>query len=455
MRWFTEQRLKSGSASARRKAASALCENPDVGAFRALQAALADPDAEVRLLAARALGKIDHPERVEVLLRALGDPEAEVVKALILSLRNTPGSHTSAAISPFLRHVEPGVRSVAALVLEAQGWKPPGPEDQAWFFVARGRYSQAAALGALAIPALDWVIQHGPYSLAVSAVQALDQIKDPAAVELLLRALKSDQTAVVVAAADTLGRTGRARAVDTLAGMTRHPDPCVRLAVIEALGSLGATAAGPAVIEALSDSAWEVRRSAAEALGKLKGEGVLEALGRCLNDSDVDVRETAVVALGNLGDPGAISLLLPSLADAASGVRRLAAAALSRVNPDWMLSTEAREAVPGLVAALGTADADARYFAEPLVARLTSAPVSQVASPPPGTPSAEDRRRLAASLLAGLLGASHRDLRQAAAEALGRLPEVRCEQELLRALADEDAGVRNAVRQALAAIQRT
>ena len=59
------------------------------------------------------------------------------------------------------------------------------------------------------------------------------------------------------------------------------------------------------------------------------------------------------------------------------------------------------------------------------------------------------RRKLAVSLFLTVLCDADRDLRQAAAEALGRLGERRAESALVKAQADSDAGVRFAAERAL------
>jgi HEAT repeat protein len=64
----------------------------------------------------------------------------------------------------------------------------------------------------------------------------------------------------------------------------------------------------------------------------------------------------------------------------------------------------------------------------------------------------EKRRKLAVSLFLAILCDPDRDLRQAAAEALGRLGERRAESGLVRARRDPDADVRSAVERALQAL---
>lgn len=67
----------------------------------------------------------------------------------------------------------------------------------------------------------------------------------------------------------------------------------------------------------------------------------------------------------------------------------------------------------------------------------------------------EKRRKLAVSLLLAILCDPDRDLRHAAAEALGRLGERRAESALTRTLRDPDTVVRSAAERALKALAAT
>jgi HEAT repeat protein len=104
------------------------------------------------------------------------------------------------------------------------------------------------------------VLNAGPYSLCVAAVQALGEIEDQRAIRLLLKALKSNDAAVCVAAVDSLAPVGGAQASEPLIGMLQHKKGQVRVAAVEALGSLGVAAAAP-LRALLSDPVWEVGRA--------------------------------------------------------------------------------------------------------------------------------------------------------------------------------------------------
>jgi len=240
--------------------------------------------------------------------------------------------------------------------------------------------------------------------------------------------------------------------------MLQHKNGQVRAAAVEALGSLAVAAAAAPLRVLLSDPVWEVRRAAIETLGRLRDEGAVELLTHTLADKDTDVREATAIALGALSDRRAIGPLVLALKDPASGVRRIVAAALSRIDENWSASAEARAAVEELKPALYDRDPNVRRFvghllvslgaAEPEAAHETSAEEITAST-------VEKRRKLAVSLFLAILCDPDRDLRQAAAEALGRLGERRAEPALARTSRDPDATVRAAAERALLLLTAT
>jgi HEAT repeat protein len=455
MLWLIQRQLKSKNVASRRKAVERLGDAPNPHALEALSGALGDEDAEVRRLAAAALGKLEDDKRIEPLLTALHDRDADVQKAAIASLKRTSDERVPAALLPLLRHANAGVRGCAVQVLEFFGWRPVKPEDEMWFMVAKGQCSRVAAFGAAALLPLEIVLNSGPYSLCVAAVQALGEIEDRRVVRLLLKALKSDDAAVCAAAVDALAKVGGLEAAEPIIGMLRHKNGHVRLAAVEALGSLRVAAAAEPLRALLDDPMWDVRRAAAETLGRLKDNRAVDALTRALADKDADVREATAMVLGGLSDRRAIGPLVLALKDSTSSVRRIAAGALTRIDENWIASPEARAAVEELKPALYDRDPDVRHLVGQLLVSLGAvepeAPADTAASEM-SVSAMEKRRKLAVSLFLAILCDADRDLRQAAAEALGRLGERRAEPALTRALRDPDAAVRSAAERGLQAL---
>ena len=455
MLWLIRRQLKSKNPASRREAAARLGSHSGSQALAAVREALADDDAEVRRLAATALGTIDDISRIELLLLALHDRNAEVQRAAILALRKARDERITAALVPLLRHGDAGVRGSAAQALDTLGWQPANRDDEIWFLVDRGQCSRAASFGVDALAPLEAALSSGTYSLCISAVRALGEIDDRRVVRPLLKALKSEDTAICGAAIDALARIGGPEALEPITEMLRHTTPQVRLAAVESLRTLGVATAIEPLRPLLTDSVWEVRRATVETLGYLKDPRAVEALTPTLSDGDPDVREATAMTLGNLGDRRAIGPLVLALKDLTSGVRRMAAAALSRIDENWRTSPEAQAAIEDLRGGLYDSDSDVRYFIGHLLVRLgamepESAVGTALAEPPPTL--AERQRKLAVNLFLAILGDHDRDLRQACAEALGRLGERRAEPSLIRALQDPDPGVRYASERALQAI---
>lgn len=103
-----------------------------------------------------------------------------------------------------------------------------------------------------------------------AAIQALGQIGDPAAVEILVDELEISPAY----AAAALGRIGERRATEPLISVLQHDSWSARSAAAEALGRLGDPNAIDALREMENDPRPEVQRAAEAALAKLEKGGI-------------------------------------------------------------------------------------------------------------------------------------------------------------------------------------
>src|SRR5262245_50911417 len=137
MIWLTMRQLKSGTAKSRKKAAEELWREANPRALNALaDAALTDPDVEVRQVATSALGRLQVPERLDPLVKALHDREPDVVRTAVLGLRRTNDKRVILGLVPLLRHRNFTVRSSAAQTIDTIRWVPSDKEERIWFSVA-------------------------------------------------------------------------------------------------------------------------------------------------------------------------------------------------------------------------------------------------------------------------------------------------------------------------------
>ncbi|MBX3467518.1 MAG: HEAT repeat domain-containing protein [Planctomycetes bacterium] len=225
-----------------------------VAAVPALTAALADPDARVRGLAASALGKI-------------GAPAAAAIPGLCALLQDDL----------------PATRVLVAAALGQIG--DPG-----------------------AVSALTSALDDPAHEVRARAAFALGRIGPPAVTVAtrLAACLKDPSLEVQERAAHALGMLGAGvaeEALVALAAAAASPGAAVRCGAVCSLGRLGARAELETIVRALEDPDALVRGSAAQALRALgwsSPEGV-EALVRALGDAEAVVRRDVVLALAALG----------------------------------------------------------------------------------------------------------------------------------------------------------
>lgn len=229
-----------------------------------------------------------------------------------------------------------------------------------------------------------------------------------------LRRLRSTNSFARQKAAEKLGDSKSPAAVEPLMAVWRA-DRFVDSGRT-ALGSL--VRLGPLSVEALigaqQDESRVIRKDAARALGGIGDARAASPLGTALSDGDLDVRREAAEALVKIGEP-AVQPVVAGL----SSSPVLATETLGRLRSS--------AAVEPLARALKDRDPDVRVAAAKALGAI--------------------RDRRAVEPLAAVL---RRDkaavVRQAAVQALHEIPGERALPALVDALADPDAGVREAAR---------
>ncbi len=198
------------------------------------------------------------------------------------------------------------------------------------------------------------------------AVRSLIELRDPQAVEPLIRVLSVEDWGAPDTAAEVLGELGDSRAVEPLiAALESRNGYLSTTTLVEALAKLGdprgvepALAGlladeddwlnhsapitqtlqqfgGPRfdawLITCLAHDHWWIRRLAAETLGELGAVEATEPLLKALADDTLWVRAAVLQVLGQIGDARAIGSLIIRLQDENSGLRRIAAHALQEI----------------------------------------------------------------------------------------------------------------------------
>lgn len=125
------------------------------------------------------------------------------------------------------------------------------------------------------------------------------------AVEPLLAVSTHPDAAVRLLVVHLLGELKDPRALDTVLRLSGPAEPKgVRIAAVKALGSLADVRAGEVLLRCAGDDAWEIRAQAVKSLGRIRASGAVATLCRGLEDMQWWVRRNSGEALAALGAPG-------------------------------------------------------------------------------------------------------------------------------------------------------
>lgn len=309
---------------------------------RYLLGALNDAALEVRLDAARALGRGRSQRAVPALIEWLGDIEPKTRIAAAEALGDIGGPQATSALARSLGDPDHGVRQRAVRAIGAIG--------------KRGDLAAVISL----LPRLS----DEKADVRRETVEQLEAIGDRRAVIPLVSAFSDNHPEVRKAAVRAVGRFGDAAVVPALLRLLRDPSEDVRSAAVGSLGAIGSTDAIGALSELLTTGTDLFRSKVAYALGQIArdpsagkaGEIALERLVAAM--ATPSLRTASREALRVAG-PAAIPALLAHLAgklpgDPATAVQLLSKAADARATAALTAELERRRvAQPVVLLALG------------------------------------------------------------------------------------------------------
>jgi len=247
--------------------------------------------------------------------------------------------------------------------------------------------------------------------------------RGPEAVTALVSALADENPRLRAEVAHMLGRIKNRAAGVPLVSLFTDPEPTVREAATEAFRHVADEAALAALVRLLEDPAH--RDTAAAVLGRLKDPGALEPLIAMLKSQDQTARFLAAEALEQLADPRSADAWIEVMAY--PDLRDIASRSLKRIS-------ELRERIVAILDRL-------RDNEDTVALEEARIGVSM------------DLIALGRPVVADLLEALEDDLwvvREAAAQALGLIGDLRAVEPLLRkAKTDRDMGVRESCIKAL------
>ncbi|MHC4983319.1 MAG: HEAT repeat domain-containing protein [Planctomycetota bacterium] len=384
-----------------------------------LAAQLKDQDVPKRIEAARRLSRATIHEDIRAaavaLAGALSDESADVRLAAANALATLlPSASQAEYVLSGRRRGSSGqpYRQVLRALMAAAG--DSEVDVQLASLVVLGRFRAPEAIDVIAR-----AIESDNAGVRAAAVKSAMETRDPRFAPKILEALDDEDVEVRRAAVGAVAELRLRKAADRLIEMLEDTECEFPGEVARALGTLKIFKAVPALAKALVNP--EACEGAAEALAAMPTAEAVDALIGGLKAESPRIRRTCAIHLRLVGSPKVVKPLAEALKDEDEGVAVCAAASLGELrNP---------RAVGALIDAM-------------------NGPGSEL---PPAAASAlgRMRSRRAVSELIKALSASSAALRAAAAESLGLLRDRRAIKPLRNLLKDPDPQVRTKAGQAL------
>jgi HEAT repeat protein len=291
-------------------------------------------DADVRLAAIVALGRIGDRQAAPAVAAMLAGPTAEIVAAASALARiGDPDSFD--ALLPLLSHEDAAARHAAIGALNSLGHPAMASRIAGLLSSpdARLRESAVRIAGYFGYrDCVDTLIERcadPDESVRRAAVEHLPFLEDRRAGAHLAAALHDAAPRVRAAAAQALAHVPAGEARDLLLGAAQDPDAWVRYYAVRSLGALRDAAALPRLSQqAASDPAMHVRIAALETIGATADPSAVDVLLPYVDQPPADLMAAALRGLGSVGGDRAVAALKHALRSADPALRRAAVAGL-------------------------------------------------------------------------------------------------------------------------------
>ena len=290
-------------------------------------------DKQPRIDAATALGALRNPSAIPALIEALDDLLVRDTAAKSLQLFG------ESAVNPLIEaldHTSESVRLYAMQTLQEIG-DPRAIEPLSSLLTHEKPQMRKAAIealckfdnGAQLSGVFIPLLRDVDAAVRETAVIALGDCHDPQAIDTLVEVLHGDEQVLKGKAVMALGTIGDKRAMKPL--ITAYEKGTVRADIVmKALGQLRDGQSAPVILSALDNDNQLVWQAASDALNELD-EKAVNPLIEALSHEKPRVRAKAALALGKIGDARAVEALSVLFHDEDSDVRTEAATALGTI----------------------------------------------------------------------------------------------------------------------------
>lgn len=467
--------LKDEDQEVREAAFQILAYERDSRVRAVVKTALMDDDPLIRTIAAESLAEDGDPGVRAQLALAVRDPDPEVRKAAVQSLANSVSDGELSLFMEAMADSDPGVRETAARGVQevqtsdaqalsqlipslVQALKDDTPEVRAAALDSLSVIDDARALQAIRKASSDPDEQ-----VRTNAIWALSAIADPSDLVFIQSGLNDRAADVRSATAQAMASSSDPGEVHSLLGTPAISDLELRKIVVRSLSDSPTASDNPEVVRylaaALNDPDGEIRRNALSGLERIKYPEVDSAIRDALKDPDKQVQRTAMelyLQSENCCDTAFLLKTLESEHDdeyiSWAVIEGLGRSKEPEVVPRLLLLLSDDSESVRLASLRALAPRDDRRIVPALVRLLTEDPASSVRAEAAGELANHEEAGVAIALAQSILYERDREVRVAAAQALGQAGNRSSVPVLLSLLNDADVGMRTTAIDALAQI---
>lgn len=330
----------------------------------------------------QALASLSGSQTVVQIVRLLDSRSGEVRHAIVTLLGHIGDDVAVANLMPLLEDQKLAQQTAEALVSIGRSnpatllklWEPASIPQRVYLAYLFGEAGCVDSIGELreGLRSSETPLRH-------AAAQSLGRLGDVTALPALVESLDDDSEEVrdaIVAALSRLGESYPGETFQAVSPLLESESSALRASAVTVLGRLPSVDVDRTLAFALKDESAEVRRSAVRAMEGRDGDEQIQALKLALTDEDVDVRRMATEILGQCRDRDLHEALQLALRDEDLWVRSTAVRSLGMTGRSdaMQLVTAALQDPVGLVviAALETL-AENTQAAEHLLSALNHA----------------------------------------------------------------------------------
>lgn len=279
-------------------------------AAASLMKAFPAADEEDRCFIAYICGELRYPGAAQLLRDGMRDANPVLRKVAVAAAGKTELTPLITEIVPLLDDTEPGVRDGAVEALSRLAGADGGAVGEIAVGLAAAKLPEKRRDAAILFAALgdaeklSLLIKDEDSLVRKTAVNALAELRSPAAVGHLVMALVDEDTDVRLAAAGALGEIGGEEVLEPLLLALKDEDPWVQCAALRSLGRLRHPGARQPIVALLESADGLVTITALETLAEIGGEGVAVLVTRALDNPDEEVVKAAIGILAEQGENG-------------------------------------------------------------------------------------------------------------------------------------------------------